>query len=172
MRVPPRTKRSHGRAFTYERPPSLVFVSNHLPTPPDRASTERLIVGEMRVPTEVDERLVEALRAAGPERDRIGSACLSWLIRGCAEYLEHGLGPVALCAHKPAGLELWWADALEGGRITLGGWSALSAVRADLTGHDCASVGDHDLAAFLRTKVEAKRFNNDGRRYGLTIRDA
>ena len=163
-----RTKRLHGRSFSY-RPPLLVLVSNDRPTPPDRASAERLIVAELHPPQDPDERLMEAIKSPGKERELLASACLQWLIDGCAEYQQHGLGPVALCAHAPVGLERWWAEAVQDGRIIPKvGRSSLDEVRAVLGALE-PMPHNRDLAAFLKTVVEFKR-TNEGSRYGLTVR--
>ncbi len=164
-----RTKRLHGRSFTYARPPVLVLISNGTPTPPDRASAERLIVVGLQPPQDPDERLMEAIKTPGKGRDSIAAACLQWLMDGCAEYQEHGLGPVPLHAHAPAGLERWWSDMVALGRIVPGkGWATLHAVRSLLRDID-PKPHDRELAAFLRTMVQAKRFE-EARKYQMAIR--
>jgi phage/plasmid-associated DNA primase len=166
-----RTKHLHGRAFTYGRPPVLMLVSNDAPTPPDRACAERLIVAGLQPPADPDERIMEALKTPGPERDNLAGACLSWLLAGCADFQANGLGPVPIYGHTPTGLAAWWQDAVDASRIVPGeGWATLAAIRDDLAAYDAGMLHLHDreVAAFLRTVVAFKRFN-DGRRYALTV---
>ena len=168
-----RTKRTHGRAFTYERPPCLILISNDRPSPPDKASAERIILAEMRPPNDHDEALMATLKTPGPARDEIAAACLSWLIRGCADFLTHGLGPVPLMAFSPAGLDRWWADGVAVGRLVPEGsrWSSLGEIRDDLTAAGLnESLSDQELASFLKTVVDFKR-TNTGRLYrvGLAV---
>lgn len=169
-----RTKNLHGRAFTYERPPVLVLVSNDRPSPPDAASAQRLVVAELRPPDDADERIAETLKTPGPERDRIASACLAWLIEGCQAFQINGLGPVPMFSHQPSGLAAWWDDAVRAGRIVPGGnWTPLAAIREDLDDYarrdSWVPPRDNELSAFLQSIVEKRRFN-DGRRYCLDIK--
>lgn len=94
------SKRLYGRAYTYARPPCIVLVSNHPPCPPDHASAERLIVARLAPPVDPDERIMAILKDGGPERDALAGACLSWLLKGCADYLQHGLGPMQTAARR------------------------------------------------------------------------
>jgi hypothetical protein len=166
-----RTKHTHGRAFSYVRPPVLLLVSNDTPTPPDRACAERLIVAGLQPPADPDERIMEALKTPGPERDNLAGACLSWLLAGCADFQANGLGPVPLYGHTPTGLAAWWQEAIAAGRIVPGqGWATLADIREDLAAYDAGMqhLHDREVASFLRTVVTFKRFN-DGRRYTLTV---
>jgi putative DNA primase/helicase len=163
------TKRMHGKAFKYQRPPVLVLVSNDKPVPPDRAAAERLIVAGMLPPDDPDERLMEAAKSPGKDRDLLASACLQWLIEGCADFVANGLGPVPLCSHAPAGLERWWAEVVTNGTIIPNsGWSSVDAIRATLMTNEAPR--DNELSAFLKTVVPFRR-TNEGSRYGLTIRN-
>ena len=162
------TKRMHGKAFKYQRPPVLVLVSNDKPVPPDRAAAERLIVAGMLPPDDPDERLMEAAKSPGKDRDLLASACLQWLIEGCADFIANGLGPVPLCSHAPAGLERWWAEVVANGTIIPGsGLSSVHEIRATLMPNEESS--NRELSAFLKTVVPFKR-TNEGSRYGLTVR--
>ena len=81
-----RTKHMHGRAFNYTKPPVLVLVSNDKPVPPSLAASQRLIVAGMFPPEDPDERLMEAIKSPGKERDLLASACLQWLIDGSRDH--------------------------------------------------------------------------------------
>jgi len=173
-----KTKRLHGRSFYYDRPPVVVLISNEKPTPPDRAIAERLVVAELSPPVDPDERIMAALHEGGPRRKQMAAACLDWLMRGCTAFLaEGGLGPVPLYAFSPVGLERWWADAVNSGRIVPGeGWSPLADAHADLKTFAAADgwkpPHEREIAAFLRTVVNFKR-TNEGRKYAFRLsRDA
>ena len=156
------SKRLYGRSFTYARPPHLLLIANDPPVPPDRASAERVIVGTMAPPTDPDERIMDVLKDGGPERDALAGACLSWLLKGCADFLAHGLGPVQTAARSPVSLEAWWDRRVaEGGIVAGNGWTPLDVFTADLAAF-LAPSGDepprpNDLSAFLRCKVPFKR---------------
>ena len=171
-----KSKRLHGRSFEYSRPPCLFLISNDPPMPPSKASAERLMVAKLVPPDEHDERLMAVLKDGGVERDQLASACLSWLLDGCRQYLAEGLGPYSSLVTAPAGLEKWWAYAIQEKRIIpKTGWTSLAnimvSVRADMeaTGQDVPI--EREVSAFLITKVLPKRFNH-GRRYNVTLRDA
>jgi len=156
------SKRLYGRAYSYARPPCLLLIANDPPTPPDRASAERIIVGRMRPPDDPDERIMAALKDDGPERDALAGACLSWLLKGTSDFLAHGLGPVQTAARSSASLESWWERRVaEGGIAAYRGWMPLDAFAADLATFVGQREGDaasaHELAAFLRSKVQFKR---------------
>ncbi len=158
------SKRLYGRSYTYARPPHLLLIANDPPTPPDRASAERVIIGTMVPPTDPDERIMDVLKDGGPERDALAGACLSWLLKGCADFLAHGLGPVQTAARSPQSLESWWERRVAEGAIVAGrGRTSLEAFAADLATF-LEPSGDvppcsNDLSAFLRTKVQWKRTN-------------
>lgn len=163
------TKRLHGRRQTVERPPCLVIVGNHPPTPPDRASAERLIVVRMSPPVEQDERLMATLQTPGRDRDLLAGTCLSWLLDGCAAFQEHGLGPVPLFGAVSSPLETSWCDLVASGVVTPGkGWASLEDFRAQLP-DALRDIHPREVAAFLRGKVQCKRFE-DGRRYQMDVR--
>lgn len=167
------TKRSHGRSFGVDRQPCLVIVSNDPPEPPNEVAAARLIVGTMCRPDDDNEMLSTTLRTGGPARDEIATACLSWLIQGCADFITFGLGPVPMFKHKPVGLDLWWLNAVTNGRIKPGGreWTPLATVHADLAANlpsDTPLPHNRDLSTFLKSVVEYHRFE-DGRRYQLSV---
>jgi hypothetical protein len=167
------SKRLYGRSYTYSRPPHLLLIANDPPVPPDRASAERVIVGTMAPPTDPDERIMDVLKDGGPERDALAGACLSWLLKGCADFLAHGLGPVTTAARSPQSLECWWERRVaEGGIVAGRGWTPLDVFTADLASFLLPS-GDvpplpNDLSAFLRSKVRWKR-TEKGRGYVATV---
>ena len=170
------TKRLHGRRFSYSRPPCLVLISNSEPLPPDRACAERILLAKMLPPDEPDERLMTALKDGGPDRDRLASACLGWLFEGCREYLLDGLGPLPSAVPLSPGLELWWVSGVSSGRVLpRKGWSSLADLLPSITKHFTTSAEpvphSREIAAFLKSKVQGKRFE-DGRRYFLTRADA
>lgn len=156
------SKRLYGRSYTYARPPHLLLIANDPPTPPDRASAERVIVGTMVPPTDPDERIMDVLKDGGPERDALAGACLSWLLKGCSDFQMHGLGPVQTAARSPQSLESWWERRVTEGAIIAGrGRTTLEVFMADLAAF-LEPSGDvpprsNDLSAFLRTKVQWKR---------------
>lgn len=117
------TKRAHGRAFSWDRPPCLVLVSNDPPSPPDRAAADRIILAKLMPLEDQDERIRVTLDTPGPERDAIAASCLSWMTRGCADFLANGrnIGPVPLIAFQSVGLDSWWSEAIASGRLVPGG---------------------------------------------------
>ena len=163
------TKRAHGKRQSVTRPPCFVIVGNQPPQPPDRASAERLIVVEMRPPDEQNELLIATLKTPGCDCDLLAGSCLSWLLEGCAEFIEHGLGPCAMFGYKPSGLDLWWSEMVASGQYVPGaGWARLMDAKAYLPdGLKCTS--DRDLSAFLQSKVERKRHMTEGVRYGFSL---
>jgi putative DNA primase/helicase len=168
-----KTKRTHGRAFTYERPPCLLLVSNDTPHPPDAAAAERVILARLRPPDDADERIVTTLKTPGKARDAIAGACLSWLLRGCSDYLAHGrnLGPIPHLAGPPTALDRWWADAVASGRLIPGGAprTPLEVIRQDLIATGVEPVpNNHELSAFLKSVVEFKR-TTAGRFYAVVM---
>ena len=172
------TKRSCGKAFSYDRTPCLALISNDLPSPPDRASAERVILARLRPPDDQDERIVATLKTPGPERDEIASACLSWLTRGCADFLANGrsIGPVPMIAFQPTGLDRWWAEGVASGRLVAGGkpCTTLGQIRQDMIAAGVEPPErDNELSAFLKSVVEFKR-TDAGRFYavGMTADDA
>ena len=103
-----------------------------------------------------------AIAVEGKGGRRTNGAGLSWLLRGCADFIVHGLGPVQTAARSDRGVEAWWDARISEGRIKPGkGWTALDAFASDL-GDFLAPSGDeppraNDLAGFLRTRIEFKR---------------
>jgi hypothetical protein len=168
-----KTKRAHGKAFAYDRPPCLVLVSNDPPTPPGKAEAERVILARLRPPDDADESLVAALKTPGPERDAIAAACLTWLIRGCTDFLaaDRSLGPVPLIAFQPAGLDRWWSEGVATGRLVPGSTprTPLEAIRqAVIAGGVDPLPSNNELAAFLKSVVPFKR-TASGSRYAVEM---
>jgi hypothetical protein len=171
-----RTKRLHGRSFAYGCPPCVLLIANAEPKPPDRASAERLILAKLEPPNDPDERIMAALKDGGPECERMASACLAWLLRGCAEFLAEGLGPVPAAGFESEGLARWWDRGTSEGWLLPGrGWSQLGAIMAKVKAYQQARGEDafheREVSAFLKTKVDFKR-SSDGRRYRMTHGDA
>jgi len=163
------TKRLHGRKYGITRPPHLLLVANEPARPPDNPIAERVILAELMPPDEIDERLAKVLGDGGPERAVLAAACLSWLIAGCAEFQEHGLGPVPLCGHKPTGLDAWWAELIGNGTIVPGrGWAHLSEIRPLLT-EAVQGLHNREIAQFLRTRVVCNRHKTEGVRYAIAV---
>lgn len=167
------SKRLYGKTYISSRPPSLLMIANDLPTPPDHASSDRIIIGTMAPPVDADERLMVVLKEGGVERDRLASACLSWLLRGCADYLRDGLGPVRTAARAPESLEVWWERSVGEGQILPGqGWTPLAAfadhLQAFLSPSNQSSPHERELSNFLTTRVE-KRRDKHSRRYNATV---
>ena len=168
-----KTKRAHGKAFAYDRPPCLLLVSNDPPVPPGVAEAERMILARLRPPDDADEGLVAALKTPGPERDAIAAACLAWLIRGCADFLaaDRNLGPVPMIAFQPVGLERWWTEGVASGRLHPGGTprTSLDAVRQDLVAAGVEPMpSNNEIAAFLKSVVAFKR-TATGRFYAVEM---
>jgi hypothetical protein len=163
------TKRAHGKRQSVTRPPCFVIVGNQPPQPPDRASAERLLVVEMRPPDEQNELLMATLQTPGRDRDLLAGSCLSWLLEGCAQFIEHGLGPCEMFGYKPSGLALWWGEMIACGPFVLGaGWTHLNDVKPYLP-DDLKCTNPHDLSAFLKSKAERKRHATEGVSYGFSM---
>ena len=133
-----------------------MLVSNDKPVPPSLAAAQRLIVADMLPPEDPDERLMEAIKSPGKERDLLASACLQWLIDGCLDFIKNGLGPVPLCSHSPGMLDRWWVEVIASKAvIPNSGWSSLDMVRTTLMTNEESSNREH--SAFLKTVVPFKR---------------
>jgi hypothetical protein len=150
-----------------------LLVSNDKPKPPDNPSAERIILGEMSPPVEPDERLVQVLADGGKEREALAGACLSWLVAGCADYVQHGLGAVPSMATVPQGLDQWWQESVAAGEIRpQRGQASLVEVAAHFAAWtermQAGIVSDRELAKFLMCRVGSKR-TKAVRRYHLTI---
>ena len=168
-----KTKRAHGKAFAYDRPPCLMLVSNDPPSPPGKAEAERVILARLRSPDDADESLVAALKTPGPERDAIAASCLSWLISGCADFMaaDRNLGPVPMIAFQPVGLERWWLEGVASGRLLPGGTprTSLDVIRQDMIAVGVDPVpSKNEIAAFLKSVVAFKR-TATGRFYAVEM---
>ena len=94
---------------------------------------------------------------------------MSWLLEGCAEFIEHGLGPCEMFGYKLTGLDLWWAEMVASGQFVPGAISArLTDAKACLP-DELKCTSDRDLSVFLQSKVERKRHMTEGVRYGFSL---
>jgi D5 N terminal like len=168
-----RGKQSYGRSYSWDRPPCLVLVSNDLPSPPDRASAERVILARLQPVEDADERIMATLKTPGPERDAIAAACLSCLIRGCSDFLaaDRNLGPVPMIAFQPVGLERWWSEGIEAGQLVPGGVprTTLEVIRSHLVAVGVDPMPSNtELGLFLKSKIDSKRASA-GRLYAVAV---
>jgi putative DNA primase/helicase len=83
------SKRLHGRTYEVESNARLLCLSQQLPEFPygDQAAADRLAFIQLRPPAEPDPSIAEALAKPGEQRRRCCAAALSWMLRGCREYL-------------------------------------------------------------------------------------